>query len=314
MLTGHKEYSLASEMATFKQYLELENYELKELDLLISGKIPDDCETLIISSPKSDFTDSETNIIKKYINAGGNIVWFNDPYTQDDKMPNLQSILDMYGVTVDDKGIIVEQDETRMVSDNPTIIVPTVNYSEVTQDVYGNGLILLVQPVRLKFVSDEKLEELKVAKTDILTSSEKSFFRTKLDIQTYTATKDDEVGSNVLGAILDKTVKDATEGEEAVVSSLVIYANNYFVSDAPVASGQQIIPAIIFCRSSDLALNTISYTAKASEGLVIRKNIENTYYTATQAQDTIIRVVVYGVPVLIIILGIVVWQIRRRKK
>ena len=314
MLTGHKEYSLASEMATFKQYLELENYELKELDLLISGKIPDDCETLIISSPKSDFTDSETNIIKKYINAGGNIVWFNDPYTQDDKMPNLQSILDMYGVTVDDKGIIVEQDETRMVSDNPTIIVPTVNYSEVTQDVYGNGLILLVQPVRLKFVSDEKLEELKVAKTDILTSSEKSFFRTKLDIQTYTATKDDEVGSNVLGAMLDKTVKDATEGEEAVVSSLVIYANNYFVSDAPVASGQQIIPAIYFCRSSDLALNTISYTAKASEGLVIRKNIENTYYTATQAQDTIIRVVVYGVPVLIIILGIVVWQIRRRKK
>ena len=314
MLTGHKEYSLESEMATFKQYLELENYELKELDLLISGKIPDDCETLVISSPRSDFTDSETDIIKKYINNGGNIVWFNDAYTQDDKMPNLQSILDMYGVTIDNKGIIIEQDETRMASENPTIIVPTVNYSEITGDVYGNGIVLLIQSGRLKFVTDEKLEELKVAKTDLLTSSEKSFFRTKLDIKTYTATKDDEVGSNVLGAILDKTVKDATETEEAVVSSLVIYANNYFVSDAPVLWGQQTIPAMYFCRSSDLALNTISYTAKAPEGLVIRKNIENTYYTPTQAQDTIIRVIVYGVPVLIIILGIVVWQVRRRKK
>ena len=123
-----------------------------------------------------------------------------------------------------------------------------------------------------------------------------------------------EVGSNVLGAILDKTVKDATENEEAVVSSLVIYANNYFVADAPVILGQQSIPAIFFYQNSNLALNTIAYTAKASEGLVIRKNIENTYYTATQAQDTIIRTIVYGVPVLIIILGIVVWQVRRRKK
>lgn len=314
MLTGHKEYSLASEMATFKQYLELENYELKELDLLISGKIPDDCKTLVISSPRSDFTDTETDIIKKYINNGGNIVWFNDAYTQDDKTPNAQSILDMYGVTIDKKGFIVEQDETRMISENPTIIVPTVNYSEITDDVYGNGIVLLFQSGRLKFVSDEKLEGLKVAKTDLLISSEKSFFRTKTDIQTYTATKDDEVGSNVLGAILDKTVKDATENEEAVVSSLVIYANNYFVSDAPVILGQQSIPAIYFYENSGLALNTISYTAKASEGLVIRKNIENTYYTATQAQDTIIRVIVYGVPVLIIILGIVVWQVRRRKK
>ena len=311
MLTGHKEYSSTSVMSIFQQRLELENYELKDIDLLISGKIPDDCKTLVIASPRSDFTDSETEIIKKYINNGGNIVWFNDPYTQDDKTPNAQSILDLYGVTIDKKGVIVEQDETRMVSYNPTIIVPTVNYSDVTEDVYGNGIVLLFQSGRLKFVTDEKLDELKVTKTDLLTSSEKSFFRTKLDIETYTATKDDEVGSNVLGAILDKTVKDATESEEEVVSSLVIYANNYFISDALV---QQDRPAIYFYNNLDLALNTISYTTKAPEGLVIKKNIANTYYTATQAQDTIIRTIVFGVPVLIVILGIVVWQVRRRKK
>ena len=44
-----------------------------------------------------------------------------------------------------------------------------------------------------------------------------------------------------------------------------------------------------------------------------RKNTGVATYTATVQQDKIIRTIIIAVPVAIIILGIVVWQIRRRK-
>ena len=301
-------------MVTFKEYLELENYQIKDLDLLITTKIPEDCQTLIIASPRSDFTDYETKIIKEYINNGGNIVWFSEPFTQDDKTPNIQSILDLYGVTIDKKGVIIEQDASRMVMQQPDIILPMIQNTEITQRMYGSGLVLFFSSGRLRFVEDKKLEDLKVTKTELLSSSETSFFRTNLNIETLTATKDDEVGSNVIGAILEKTVKDATDDQEEVKSSLVVYANNYFASDGAVTVGEQTVSAIYFYNNLDLALSTISYTAKAPEGLVIRKTIETTYYTPTQAQDITIKAIVFGFPVLIIIAGIVVWQVRRRKK
>ena len=310
VLTGHKEYSVASNMSIFKQYLELENYELKDLDLLKSDSVPEDCETLIIASPRADFTDYETDIIKKYINNGGNIVWFNDAFAKDDKTPNIQSILDLYGVVLDRNGLIIEQDANKMIMQQPNIIIPTIQYSGVTSSLYGNGLVLFFSSGRLRFAEDSKLEKLKVTKTDLLSTSDTSFFRTKLDLESLTATKDDDVGSSVVGAVMDKTVKDATDNEEAVVSSLVIYANNIFILDESIGN----IPAIYFYNNLDLALGTIGHTAEAPEGLVIRKSVESTYYTATQAQDTIIKIIIFVVPVLIVILGIVVWQIRRRKK
>ena len=41
---------------------------------------------------------------------------------------------------------------------------------------------------------------------------------------------------------------------------------------------------------------------------------ETVTYTATQEQDTIIRAIIFTVPALIIIVGIIVWQVRRRRK
>ena len=41
---------------------------------------------------------------------------------------------------------------------------------------------------------------------------------------------------------------------------------------------------------------------------------ETVTYTATDEQDIIIRTVIFSVPALIIFAGIVVWQVRRRKK
>lgn len=61
-------------------------------------------------------------------------------------------------------------------------------------------------------------------------------------------------------------------------------------------------------------MNSVSYVSEKEDAITIRKNVEITNYTATETQDIVVKTIIFGVPVLIVLIGIVVWQLRRRKK
>lgn len=314
MLTGHEE-SLAAH-STMKSYLELENYALKDLDLLVQEKVPDDCELLIVASPKSDLTELEANKIKDYINIGGSILWMSDPnpLENEGEYNNIQSILDLYGVKIDGKGVMIEQDTSRMVMQVPDIILPIIEGTDITAELATEGTVMFPNASKLDFVSDEKFEELKVVKTNLLSTSDKAFFRKDLSIATISPTETDEVGRQIVGAALEKTINESENEEEKISSKLIVYANNMFATDKQMKVGSNAIPAVYFYNNLDLVMNSVAYLAEAEDQITIRKNIEVVNYTATEAQNTIVMVVIFGVPVLIIILGVVVWQLRRRKR
>jgi len=48
--------------------------------------------------------------------------------------------------------------------------------------------------------------------------------------------------------------------------------------------------------------------------ITVRKDLGIVAYTATAQQDQIIRTIIVAIPVVVILAGIVVWQVRRRKK
>ncbi len=307
-LTGHEEYSINTHMTGLKTYLEVENYEVKNLDLLVEEKVPEDCEAIVIASPNKDFMELEANKIKDYINKGGNILWLNDYLETEVEMPNIQSILDLYGTTANRNGIILEQDPSKMITQSPDIILPNISATELTADLTSEGIVMLLGAGNLKFAEDTKLEELGVTKTEILKTSEKAFYRKDLSISTMSATDNDELGEQTVGAVLEKKINDET------TSKLVIYANNSFVTDAPIIVQTSQISAINFYNNKDIVLNTIAYLAEIEDQITIRKNIDVVYYTATETQNNIVMTIIFGVPILIVIIGIVVWQLRRRKK
>ena len=308
VLKGHEEYGINTHLTTLKTYLELENYELKELDLLVEEKVPDDCTAIIIATPQKDFTELEANKIKDYINRGGNILWMNDPFSSEVDTPNIQSILDLYGVTIDQKGIVIEQDTSRMVMSSPDLIIPTIHSSELTQELASEGTVLFLDSAKLDFADSEKLEELGVTKTDILSTSNQAFFRRDTSIASISPQEGEEVGSKVVGATLEKKINDETS------STLVVYANNLFATDYPMSVASQSVPAINLYNNLDLVISSVSYIAEIEDQITVRKSIDMTTYTATETQNRIVMTIIFGVPVVIILFGIVIWQIRRRKK
>ena len=313
-LEGYSEFSLSQNMNYLNMFLENEVNEVDTLDVLAVGKIPDDCDTLVITSPSKDFDDIATNAITNYINSGRNILWLNSALTTTKDLKNVNQILSMYAINPFEVGIIRETDASKMVSNSPDLIIPQIQNTTITKDIYSTTGVILINATKIN-IDEDKLEEKNIEKTELMTTSENAYFRTNFNNQQNIAVDGEEKGSFIVGAQLDKTIKEKNEetGEGAITSKLIILGENYFVTDYPLSQNSQ-YSAIQLAYNKDLVLNSIAYLADREEDITARKSTGTVTYTATETQDTVIRIIIFAVPIIIILIGIIVWQVRRRKK
>ena len=312
-LEGYGDFTLDYNMNYLSIYLENEITEVDTLNILSIGNVPEDGDTLVITTPSKDFDDVAKTAIIDYINRGGNILWLNAAMANSADLPNVNEVLAIYGVNPFEVGIIRETDSSRMVSGSPDLIIPNLGYSSITEDLYSDGIIF-ANATKIN-INEDGLEDLNVVETDLATTSEGAYFRTNFNNSSTTAADGEETGSFVVGAKLEKTITEENEetGEAAVTSTLVIYGENYFASDYQLAENSQ-YPAIQLAYNKDLVLNSLAYLSDREEDITARKSTGTVTYTATEQQDTIVRIIILVVPVVIILIGLIVWQKRRRKK
>lgn len=313
-LQGYSDFSLTANMNYLNMYLQNEVNEIESLNILAQGKVPEDCKTLVITTPNKDFDETTTNSIKDYINQGGSILWLNTSVTEAQNFTNINSILALYGVKPFEVGRIMETDATKRVEGAANIIFPTIEYSTITKTMYNTQGVVLIDATKIN-MEEEKLEELKVQKTEILTTSESSFFRSDYKNSATTKQADEESGRFVVGAEFEKTIKEANDEtkEAKQVSKLVIIGENAFITDYPLSQNSQ-YPLVGELNNKDIVLNSMAYLVDREEDITARKSTGTVTYTATETQDLIVKIIIFAIPVIIIIAGIVIWQMRRRKK
>lgn len=314
-LEGYSDYKLSNNMTYLGIYLSNEVTEVDTLDVLSTGKIPDDCDTLIICTPKKDFDEIAANAIIDYINSGRNILWLNSAVTSEQNFPNVNKILALYGVKPFEIGIIRETDSSKMVSNSPDLIMPEIQYADATNKLYDSEGVIFINATKINVASDEELERLDTTKTALVKTSEKAYFRTNFENQSNSAQDGEETGEFLVGAQFDKVVTKADEenNTKEVKSKLIIYGENYFVSDYQLTQSTQ-TPMIAYRQNKDLVLNSIAYLADREEDITVRKSTGAVTYTATEQENKIILAIITFVPLLIIVIGIIVWANRRRKK
>ncbi len=313
-LEGYSKYSLSQNMNYLNMYLKNEVNEVNTLNVLQTGKIPDDCDTLVITTPSKDFDDIATKAITAYINSGKNILWLNAAVTEKQDLPNVNKILAIYGVKPFEVGIIRETDTSKMVAESPDLIMPEIQYSTVTKDLYGSVGVILANATKVN-IDEDKLDENNVVKTDLALTSEGAYFRKNFNNQQSSASQGEEKRAYLVGAELEKTIKKKEEetDKSAIISKLIIYGDNVFVTDYQLTQNSQ-YPAVGLAQNKDLVLNSLAYLVDRPEDITARKSTGTVTYTATERQDTIIRIIIFAVPLLIILVGIIIWQVRRRKK
>ena len=201
-----------------------------------------------------------------------------------------------------------------MVMQSPDLIIPKIEYSEVLKDLYNGTGVILANATKIN-INEDKLEEQKVEETKLASTTEDAYFRTNFNNQSNYPGENEDQKAYLVGAILEKTIKEENEetGEKAVTSKLIIYGENYFVTNYALLQNSG-YPAIQLAQNKDLVLNSLAYLVDRPEDITARKSTGTVVYTATEAQDRTIKIIIFAIPIIIIIAGIIVWNVRRRKK
>lgn len=305
-MSNHVMYS-AQYFTTVMEAMEKEANEVETLDILANGGIPEDCDTLVISTLKEDLTEQEKDKIIDYIKNGGELLLLTGPNINNVDLTNFQKVLDEYGITIE-KGVIFEGSNANMVSGYPDFMIEKTESTSLTQKLNMTMSLCLVDAAKITF-NEEKLEELKVEKEVLATTTDKAFVRTNLTQNSPTKTAEDgEQEACTVAAIATKTI------EEGKTSKLIIYANELFAMDMPVQINGYTMATIDLYNNKDLILNSVSYLNERENTMTIRKNYDTVKYTVTEQQNIIIMTIIFVLPVAIIVAGIIVWQVRRRKK
>ncbi len=306
MMSNHIMYDVQY-YGSIMEAMENEGNEVQTLDILANGGIPEDCNCLIISTLKEDITEQEKDKIIGYIKNGGELLLMCGPNVNNADLSNFQKVLDEYGITIE-KGIVFEGTAANMVAGYPDFIIEKTESTSLTQNLNMAMNLCLIDAAKITF-NEDKLQELGVEHETLAQTTEKAYVRTNLNQKAASRTAEDgENETCTIAAIVMKTISEEKK------SKLIIYANELFAMDMQVQINGYPMSTVNLYNNKDLILNSVAYLNEKENSITIRKNYENVNYTVTEQQNTIIMTIIFALPVVIIVAGIVIWQVRRRKK
>lgn len=315
MVTGHGELEQDSD---FTGILQKANIDTQTVNLMDYDAVPEDAMAVFVNAPTEDLSSDDAQKILNYLNNGGDI-FINTAYTGKD-MPNLNKLLDFYGVQVS-KGLIIETASDSYYQD-PFYLLPSVEYDTVTSDIYsGNSYIFAPYCQGLTFTEKEDVEV-----TPLLASSENSYMREDIENSTsYDKQEGDVDGPFYIGLSCTAQITDGTPDEQGTdelsetdVSSgdaannesaaMIFSCENLFTQEADsmvAGTNQKLFSGVLQVLGTE--------GGESSSVVIPVKNYEVEYLTVSQSWISILALItVIVIPFGFIVIGFVIW-FRRRK-
>lgn len=307
-LEGHNYYDM-SYFQLLKDDITSEANNVSNLNLLTAGNVPEDCDCLVITTLKEDITEMERDSLINYSNNGGKILLLADANILGIDTPNFNQVLDLYGFSIS-KGMLLEQDQNQMIYGSPEFIISQVDTSIFNKNSKMNMNICVIDSGRIEFKDEDTLNNLGVTYSTLAKTSDSAFLRTNLNISSMSKTNQDtDAADSIIGALVTRTLENEKTAE------MIVYSNAVFATNQQInMNNTYAMYANRLCNNDDVAINSVSYLTQRTDTITIRKDADSVSYTVTQTQHNIIMAIIFLVPAAIIIIGIIVWQIRRRKK
>ncbi|MDO4556015.1 MAG: Gldg family protein, partial [Lachnospiraceae bacterium] len=284
-LTGHNESTFSS---TTEGYIQADNYEVKDLNLLTEDAVPEDCEILFINGPTTDISKEDAKKILTYLEGDGKLYFVANASAED--LPNFKSILKEYGITMED-GIVVEGD-SNMYMQMPTYLLPSIGTSDITSAI-SNQYVLV--PISKGFTHGDDTDDYTI--TSLLSTSESAY--SKVNTSSDVIEKEDE---DIAGPFDVALQVDTEDGGKIIALGCVNLL-------------EEQIDEAVSGTNTDFVLNGINYLAQQESKISVRaKSLTTNTATLTAfAQKALMVGTTFVLPAFIILVGIVVIVRRRRK-
>ncbi len=295
-VTGHSESPIPDDLVA---EITSQNIEIKDLNLIQTNAIPQDCGALIFYAPQKDITEAEAKLVKEYYENGGGL--FIVTMWGVEETPNLNGLLETYGLSVAD-GLALEGDTNYMYPDNPIAVYAQIESHTITDPLLESSMNVLVQMAQpINFATDD----MSLKGTTLLTTSNKGYIKDSdalLEGEGVLEKEDgDETGTLTLGMAVEKQVDENTTGK-------LVYYSTPMLFDATVN-------AYSAGGNYDMVINSFGWMCDHESAISIHsKSLDGTQLQVSSAQANLWSTIAVAIiPVALIIVGIVIWIVRRRK-
>ncbi len=305
-VTGHKEPPLSDSgpISVLKTFIENENIQFKELNLLDLDAIPAEVKALMIIGPQYDFSDREMKLLRDYWEKQGRILLLLDPSA---KTPKLRAFVHELGIKMNDDRLmaflrtgieelaLTKDVQARFLGDSPI----TKKLADVRTLFLGGTSSLTLEPERVR-AANIRLEP--------LIEAEKGYFA-EADYNTDNQAKlqaDAKQAANLTFTIGAAAEKGGSADQRVQMNSsrLVVVSNAAFVQDNAITQDQQ---------GLDFVSGSLNWLLSREQLIGIAPKIPKplTFSLSDESLRRLRWIVLVFMPLIPAVLGTVVWWQRR---
>lgn len=297
VLTGYGE----TENAVLQQLLETNSYILESVNITLTDTISEDYDFVFIFGPDKDYSVSDITKLDNWLDNGGkfgkNLIYVSNPKLGES--PNIDGLLDDWGLTIE-KGTLYQTDANYAYESQRTyqmFQVPETDFSTFTNNsaIFGDN----VSAVSTKWEGYGNMTT-----QAILTTYDGAVIKPQNAGDNWEPDSDAE--KKTYNAIV-QTCKTRFEGTNPIISRIVVFGGMELLTNTFLSASQ--------ANNSQLIMNIFNVSCNKEAGITLEtKSYSASTFEITESQKTALTVVFVGVlPVLLLVVGIVVW-IRRIHK
>lgn len=307
-LQGHGEYSISNEDNTglnkFVTLLDSNNIISKSLMLGIEESIPEDCDVLIIAGPRKDLTEKEQTLVQEYLVKGGDALFLiehlvvttpDKPLTaeQERSNPSLNSILNHWGVNVENDIVVDLTSHIGKDVGSPA----TRSYLPHKGITAGLDYTFYVRP-RSITVLEKRRPSIKIAPIAVTATKESSWAETNRTLLIQFDEGVDTPGPVTFSNVIWEPKEEGDKSDtRIIVFTDADFLTNVFVNQYSNAA---------------MGLNLVNWLSELDDIVFLdQKEIKVETLDLASKQKRIIAVILFLIPLIIIVCGILVWMRRR---
>ncbi|RKD32964.1 GldG family protein [Thermohalobacter berrensis] len=292
LVEGHGELS-GDKLYLFTKAIKGEGYNVASLNIAKEKGIPKDADLLIIPAPITDYSSDELFSLQQYVDKGGRVLILMRTLEDQTNIRKFLMFIEGLGIKVDNNIII---DPERNYFGQAETIIPKYTIHPIVNKLKEKGLALIM-PYSL---SIEKLDNSNYTGQfyPLLETSNSAWGETNLENSEPKLDERDKKGPLTIAAVTVKPIKNG-ETKVAVVGNAAIVTNELINKQG----------------NMDFLINTINFLQDKEELISIRPKehaLEPLDLKGNEGKY-LFGIFVIGIPVIIFIIGLVVFLRRRNR-
>jgi ABC-type uncharacterized transport system involved in gliding motility auxiliary subunit len=300
-LTGHGERPSSGEtnhgLGAFSQVLERKGLNVQAISL-VESEVPSNTNLLVLASPRSALLPGEMEKLQSYIENGGNLLWLSEP----DSPPGLEPLAERLGINFL-PGLVVDATTQMFGIENPTFVVIT-GYPR--HDISSEMTTVTVFPEATALETTDSAAWTAIPLLTTLEHSWTEIGEIEGEIR-FDPDSDERAGPLDIGVVLTRSLANEadTDNNSTPDQRVVIIGDGDFLSNTYLGNPGNL----------DLGLNIVRWLSHddASIEIQVKSAPDTVLMLGKVAQAAIAIGFLIGLPLLLLLIGVVIWLRRRRR-